>query len=68
MKLRLRGTPAEVAAALPRLRAAFRVLDQSHPYPDRPPSRLVRVYLALALDPRPPAAKPTRRDTPYGAP
>jgi hypothetical protein len=47
MKLRLHGTAAEIAAALPLLRACFEVLDQSRPYPDRPPSRLVRVYLDL---------------------
>jgi len=51
MKLRLHGTPVEITATLPLLAAAFEVLDQSHPYPDRPPSRLVRVYLEL----RPPA-------------
>jgi hypothetical protein len=54
VKLRLHGTPAEVAAALPLLAACFEVLDQSHPYLDRPPSRLVRVYLDLRL-PAPPA-------------
>jgi hypothetical protein len=54
MKLRLHGTPAEVSAALPQLRACFEVVDQSRPYPDRPPSQLVRVYLDLRL-PTPPA-------------
>ena len=54
MRLRLHGTPAEITAALPRLRAAFEVADESRPYPDRPPSRLVRVYLDLRL-PVPPA-------------
>ena len=51
VRLRLHGTPAEVATALPLLAACFEVVDQSRPYPDRPPSRLVRVY----LDPRLPA-------------
>ena len=46
MKLRLHGTPAE-AAALARLRARFEVTYESRPYSDRPPSRLVRVYLDL---------------------
>jgi hypothetical protein len=41
MRLRLHGTPAEITEALPRLRAVFEVVDQSRPYPDRPPSRLV---------------------------
>ena len=54
MRLRLHGTPAEVAAALPRLAACFELVDQSRPYPDRPPSRLVRVYRDLRL-PAPPA-------------
>ena len=49
MRLRLHGTPAEVATALPRLTACFELVDQSRPYPDRPPSRLVRVYLDLRL-------------------
>jgi hypothetical protein len=49
VRLRLHGTPAEVASALPRLAACFELVDQSRPYPDRPPSRLVRVYLDLRL-------------------
>ena len=59
MRLRLHGTPAEVAAALPLLAACFEVVDQSRPYPDRPPSRLVRVYLDLRLPalPAPPATR-----------
>jgi hypothetical protein len=47
MKLRLHGTPVEVAAAVARLRAWFGVTNESRPYSDRTPSRLVRVYLAL---------------------
>jgi hypothetical protein len=54
VRLHLHGTPAEVAAALPLLTTCFEVVDQSRPYPDRPPSRLVRVYLDLRL-PAPPA-------------
>jgi hypothetical protein len=49
VRLRLHGTPAEVTAALPLLRAAFEVADESRPYPDRLPSRLVRVYLDIHL-------------------
>jgi hypothetical protein len=37
--------PAEVAAALARLRACFEVTNEFRPYSDRPPSWLVRVYL-----------------------
>jgi hypothetical protein len=55
VRLRLHGTPAEVTAALLLLRACFEVVDESRPYLDRPPSRLVRVYLDLRL-PTPPAA------------
>ena len=47
MKLRVHGTPAEVAAALAWLRACFEVTNESRPYSDRPPSRLVRIYLDL---------------------
>jgi hypothetical protein len=43
------AVPAEVATALPRQAACFELVDQSRPYPDRPPSRLVRVYLDLRL-------------------
>jgi hypothetical protein len=48
MKLRLHGTPVEVAAALALLRACFEVTNESRPCSDRPPSRLVRVYLDLS--------------------
>jgi hypothetical protein len=58
------GTPAEVTAALPQLRAVFEVVDESRPYPDRPPSRLVRVYLELRLSAADP---PARRDPPEHA-
>jgi hypothetical protein len=60
MRLRLHGTPAEVTEALARLRACFEVADESRPYADRPPSRLVRVYLDL----RPLPAATAGRDTP----
>jgi hypothetical protein len=63
VRVRLRGTPAEIATALPLLRAAFQVADESRPYPDRPPSRLVRVYLDL----HPPAAPRVGRDAPDDA-
>jgi hypothetical protein len=52
MKLRLHGTPAECAAAAARLRRTpgLHVQDESRPYPDRT-GELVRVYLAVDLDP-----------------
>jgi hypothetical protein len=45
---------AEVAAALARLRACFEVTNESRPYSDRPPSRLVRVDLDLGTLPTAP--------------
>jgi hypothetical protein len=57
MRLRLHGTPGEIDATLPVLRAALTVRAESRPYPDRPPSTLVRVY--LDLDITPPAASRT---------
>jgi hypothetical protein len=55
MRLRLHGTPAEITAALPLLRACFEVAAVSRTYEDRPPSGLVRVYLDLRP---PPTATP----------
>jgi hypothetical protein len=49
VRLRLHGTPDEITAALPLLQAAFEVVDESRRYPDRPPSRLVRLYLDIRL-------------------
>jgi hypothetical protein len=65
MRLRLRGTPAEITAALPLLRAVFEVVDQSRPYPDRPPSRLVRVYLELRLPTPAPVAGDRHKEAPH---
>jgi hypothetical protein len=56
VRLRLHGTPAECDHAARRLAEVFDVVSVSGPYPDRGPSRLVRVYLELRLDPAPPAA------------
>jgi hypothetical protein len=55
VKLRLHGTPAECDQAAHRLAEVFDVVSVSGPYPDRGPSRLVRVYLELRLGPAPPA-------------
>jgi hypothetical protein len=69
VRLRLHGTPAEITAALPLLAACFEVLDQSRPYPDRPPNRLVRVYLELRLPTLPaPAGREVAGDHPKEAP
>jgi hypothetical protein len=57
VKLRLHGTPAECDQAAHRLAEVFDVVSVSGPYPDRGPSRLVRVYLELRLHPAPPTAR-----------
>ena len=49
MRLRLHGTPDEVEQILARLIEVFTVVAISNIYPDRPPSRLVRVYLEVRL-------------------
>ena len=65
MRLRLHGTPAECETAARRLAEAFDVVAVSGPYPDRGPSRLVRVYLELRLDPAPgSSASQVGRDRP----
>jgi hypothetical protein len=55
VKVRLHGTPAEVAKATRRLVEAFDVVAVSEPYPDRGASILVRVYLEVRLHPAAPA-------------
>jgi hypothetical protein len=49
VKLRLHGTPGEVAEATRRLVEVLEVVSVSDPYPDRGTSRLVRVYLEVRL-------------------
>ena len=65
MKLRLHGTPEEVAEATRRLLQVLDVVAVSDPYPDRGASLLVRVYLEVRLhDPgagSPAGPTPTRR-------
>jgi len=50
VKVRLHGTPEEVAAAPRRLVAVLDVVSVSEPYPDRGASVLVRVYLEVRVD------------------
>jgi hypothetical protein len=50
VKLRLHGTPGEVAEATRRLVEVLEVVSVSDPYPDRGTSRLVRVHLEVRLD------------------
>jgi hypothetical protein len=56
VKLRLHGTPAEVAEAIRRLVQVLDVVAVSEPYPDRGASVLVRVYLEARLHPASPTA------------
>jgi hypothetical protein len=51
MRLRLHGTPPEIAATLTALPEVLTIHTVSRPYLDRPPSTLTRVYLDAA--PRP---------------
>jgi hypothetical protein len=66
VKLRLHGTPGEVAVATRRLVEILDVLAVSGPYPDRGASVLVRVYLEVRLAPTSPArpARGSRRALP----
>jgi hypothetical protein len=66
MKVRLHGTPAEVAEATRRLAEVLDVVAVSQPYPDRGASVLVRVYLEVRLDPAS-AAMPTSPGRPARA-
>jgi hypothetical protein len=67
MRVRLHGTPGEVAEATRRLVQVLDIVAVSGPYPDRGSSVLVRVYLevclhpATASDPAPPRS-PGRAD------
>jgi hypothetical protein len=45
VRLRLHGTPTEVAATLTALTEVLTIADISRPYPDRSPSTNIRVYL-----------------------
>jgi hypothetical protein len=45
VRLRLHGTHHENAAALKALATVLEIRTISHPYPDRPPSTLERIYI-----------------------
>ncbi len=49
MRIRLHGTPPEIAATLAALRQVLTIQAESRPYPDRPPSALTRTYLDATL-------------------
>lgn len=48
MRIRLQGTEDECRAAADAIAAVLDVLEISRHYPNRPPSRLVRLYLTAA--------------------
>ncbi|MFD9211796.1 hypothetical protein ACFVY9_01515 [Streptomyces sp. NPDC059544] len=54
MRMRLHGTELECLQLAHQLAQVLEVLDTSPLYPDRPPSRLVRLYLTVI----PPARSP----------
>jgi hypothetical protein len=58
MKVRLHGTPAEVADATRRLVEVLNVVAVSETYRDRGASVLVRVYLEVLIDPASAATPP----------
>jgi hypothetical protein len=49
MRLRLHGTPPEMAEVLAALREVLDIQTVSRSYRDRPPSTLHRVYLDVVL-------------------
>ena len=53
MRIRLHGTAEECRRTATTLATVLDILDASRPYPDRPPSHLVRLYLTVT----PPASK-----------
>ena len=57
VKIRLEGLPEEVESALQWLRVCFVVLEESAPYPNRPPSKFVRMYVSVKAEPPPSVQK-----------
>lgn len=47
MKIRLMGTAEECRVAAIQIGTVLEVLEQSDPYPNRPPSKLWRMYLEV---------------------
>jgi hypothetical protein len=50
VRIRLEGTEDECRRAADVLAAVLDVQETSRPYPNRPPSALVRVYVTAALN------------------
>lgn len=51
MRIRLEGTEEECRRAADAVAAVLDIYETSRPYPNHPPSRLVRVYLTAVLTP-----------------
>ncbi|WP_173871369.1 hypothetical protein SALCHL_003209 [Streptomyces albus subsp. chlorinus] len=47
MRIRLQGTEDECRRTADAIATVLDVLETSHPYPNRPPSRLVRLHLTV---------------------
>ena len=47
MRIRLHGTEDQCRATADTIATVLEVLDISRAYPDRPPSRLTRIYLTV---------------------
>lgn len=52
MRIRLHGAHRENSAVLEALATVLEIRDISHPYPDRPPSTLERIYIDATPRPR----------------
>lgn len=71
MKIRLVGTLEECLDAQEQLNKVFEIVEISRPYPSRGPSRLVRVYIEVRLDPErtpPTPGRAARAAPPAGHP
>lgn len=53
VELRVEGEAGDVESTVAWLKACFKVVKESKPYIDRPPSRNVRVYVEMQAEPPP---------------
>lgn len=51
IELRIHGLPADVETTLAKLRASFVILSETKPFPDRAPSKRVRMYVQIKAEP-----------------
>jgi hypothetical protein len=64
VKIRLVGTLEECLDAQEQLNRVFEIVELSRPYASRGPSRLVRVYVEVRLDPERIPPTPAERPEP----